>query len=134
MMLSLPDLMSEPEVPIIQPQPQANPAEHRQSSMQQQQLQEPFWRNTLNLKASSESHLELAQYEDLNTPLSQLRDQFESKESIDFVELEELPLKTLKRKREQADLADDFNMDHVDEMTVFQQYQAKRANPFDLFQ
>ena len=63
-----------------------------------------------------------------------MRDQVLSKESLVFAEVEGLPLKTLKRKREQADLADDFNMDHVDEMTVFQQYQAKRANPLNLFQ
>ena len=36
-------------------------------------------------------------------------DQHVSKKSIDFVELEELPIKTLKRKREQADLGVDFN-------------------------
>jgi hypothetical protein len=58
-----------------------------------------------------------------------LRDQFESKESIDFVELEELPLKTLKRKREQADLADDFNMDHVYEIDRVSAISSKTCKP-----
>jgi hypothetical protein len=42
-----------------------------------------------------------------------MRDQHVSKESLDFAEIEELPLKTRKRKREQADLGDDINIDNV---------------------